>query len=75
MTMMISGLLASSAGGLILLVLVFIAVFWILPVYLAAQITSNRGRGTVAGVLLGLFLGWIGVLIALMLGRARTAAG
>lgn len=68
-------LLASSAGGAILLVLLVIAVLWFLPVYVAARVTSNRGRGTVAGVLLGLFLGWIGVLIALMLGRARTATG
>jgi hypothetical protein len=68
-------ILASAAGGLVLVVLIVIALFWILPVYLAARITSNRNRGTVAGVLLGLFLGWIGVLIALMLGRARTANG
>jgi hypothetical protein len=70
-----TGLIASSAGGLLLFVLVLVAVFWVMPVYLAARITSNRGRGTTAGVVLGIFLGWIGVLIALMLGRARTAAG
>ena len=63
----------SAAGGLLLLVFLVIAVGWVLPVYLSARITSNRGRGTTSGVLLGLFLGWLGVLIALMLGQAKVA--
>ena len=64
---------ASSVGGALLVIFLFVCVLWFLPVYVAAQVTSNRGRGTVSGVLLGLFLGWIGVLIALALGRVRNA--
>jgi len=63
----------SAAGGMLLLVLFLIAVGSVLPVYPSAQITSNRGRGTTSGGLLALFLGWVGVLIALMLGRAKVA--
>jgi len=43
---------------------------WLAPVVIAALITDSRGRGAVVGLLLGLILGWLGVLIALLLGEA-----
>jgi len=46
---------------------VFILVWLILPILIASQATHNRGRGGLIGLLLGLFLGWIGVIIALLL--------
>lgn len=58
-----------------MLILLFVFALWILPVWVAAQVTSGRGRGTAAGVILGMFLGWIGVLIALLLGRQAGATG
>lgn len=52
-------------------VLVFLAVIWIVPIVLANKITSSKGRGN-AGFVLGLFLGWLGVLIAVCLNPAQT---
>lgn len=44
--------------------IMFVIVFWIVPIFLAANIWENKGGGKGAGVALGLFLGWLGVLIA-----------
>jgi hypothetical protein len=45
-----------------------IAVFFaLLPMIVAAAITSGKGRGVLLGMLLGFFLNWIGVIIALLI--------
>jgi hypothetical protein len=58
----------------VIVVLFAVALLWIVPVYFAAKITDTRGRGTASGVLLGLFLGWIGVLVAVLLSESAAAA-
>ncbi|MGD0167284.1 MAG: hypothetical protein ABSC51_08350 [Gaiellaceae bacterium] len=40
--------------------------FWLIPTAVAAAITSSKGRGILLGLLLGFFLNWIGVIIALL---------
>lgn len=44
--------------------IIFAIVFWIIPIFIAANVWENKGGGKGAGVALGLFLGWLGVLIA-----------
>jgi TM2 domain-containing membrane protein YozV len=44
------------AGGL----LIFVAVFWVLPIFVGHRIGAPKGR---QGWLWGLLLGWIGVII------------
>jgi hypothetical protein len=45
-------------------VLVLIAVLWIVPIFVATSIGQSKGR---AGLLYGVFLGWLGVLIVAIL--------
>jgi hypothetical protein len=52
-----------------LFAIVFLA-GWLAPIVIAALITEGRGRGALIGFLLGLFLSWFGVVIALLLGEA-----
>ena len=61
--------LASAAAGAVLFLIVLAGVAWILPIFVSANITQGKGRGSAAGILLGVFLGWIGVLIAALLSR------
>ena len=56
------------AGG-ILALLVLAGLAWILPIFVAASITQGKGRGQGTGILLGILLGWLGVLIAALLSR------
>lgn len=48
--------------------------FWILWCVLGAKITTNKGRGGGGGFALGLLLGPIGLLIALLLPRQKDGA-
>ena len=56
-----------------LLFLYVVAVFFALPVWLAYRKGIERGHDLM-GLLLGLFLGWIGVLILAFLPKQRSAA-
>ena len=57
----------------LLFALVFIAVFSLLPIYVAHRIGAPKGR---MGWLWGLLLGWVGVIIVAVLPPAsrQTAA-
>jgi uncharacterized protein UPF0547 len=52
------------------LVLIFIGVFWIAPIFVARSIGKSKGR--TMSWLWGFFLGWIGVLIVAVQGSLRT---
>jgi Zn finger protein HypA/HybF involved in hydrogenase expression len=60
-----------NGGGVVLL----LVVVWVIPIFVAARVTIGKGRGPTTGVLLGVFLGWIGVVIAVCLGDQRSGAG
>jgi hypothetical protein len=51
-------------GGEGLLILVIIGGFWLAPMFIAANIWEQKGGSGGIGFLMGLFLGWIGVIIA-----------
>lgn len=61
-------------GAEALVILVWIGVFWILPIIFSSQIWTNKGGGGGAGFALGFFLGWIGVLIAAIATPSRAYA-
>lgn len=56
-----------------LFAIVFLA-GWLAPIVIAALIAESRGRGALVGLLLGLVLGWLGVVIALLLGEALAGS-
>ena len=58
-------------GGLLLIVIV-VGGLWIAPILFAKNITLGKGRGGTTGILLGVFLGWLGVLIASLLSSERS---
>ena len=66
-----TALAAVTGSGLLIIALIFIAGFWIAPIAIAQRITLGKGRGGTPGVLLGLFLGWLGVLVAAILSDQR----
>ena len=45
-------------------ILIFAAIFWLIPIFVAHAIGKSKHR---AGVLYGLFLGWLGVIIVALL--------
>ncbi len=47
--------------------LLFILLFWFLPAIATGVIASNRGRSGAGWFLLGVFLGWIALVIVLVL--------
>jgi hypothetical protein len=50
--------------------ILFLALIFVLataPIVVASNITLDKRRGRVPGLLLGFFLGWLGVLIARLL--------
>jgi hypothetical protein len=53
---------------------VFVVVFWIIPIFVAANIWTNKGGSSGAGAALGIFLGWIGVLIAAVVTPSNPSA-
>jgi hypothetical protein len=55
-------------------VLILILVVAVLPIFVAYKITSGKGRGGGLGILLGVLLGWIGVIITLFLSNKREEA-
>ena len=48
-------------------ILIVIVIFIVAPMGICPAILSNKGRSSCAGVLLGLFLSYIGVLICLLI--------
>jgi len=54
-----------------LLVLLVILAFWIAPIVIGAQIGSRKGHQAL-GLVLGLLLGWIGVIIIALVRPAQT---
>lgn len=63
-----SNLIAASDGAQgAMIVFVLLTVFWFLPIYVAGRMTSGKHQGWAIGIVLGLLLGWIGVLIALLM--------
>ena len=65
-------MIVASSGGAVFVILIVLALLWIAPIFVGGKITAGKGRGQLPGVLLGVFLGWIGVLIAAML-RSQAA--
>lgn len=59
--------------GLVILgaVVVF---FWVVPVFAAHKMTKEKGYEPALGIVLGLFLGWIGVLVAAVLSPKDSRA-
>ena len=55
-----------AASSTLALGVILIVLLWVLPIGVAADVTRGRGKGSAAGALLGLFLGWLGVGIALL---------
>jgi hypothetical protein len=53
-------------------VVVFLALMWILPIYIAHRIGSRKGR---VGWAWGLVFGWLGVLIVALLSNRQAAYG
>ena len=53
-------------------VLIFIGLFWVLPIWVGHQIGKNKNR---AGWLWGLLLSWVGVLIVALLPRSDPPSG
>lgn len=47
-----------------LLIISLMCAFRLVPLFLAAKIMSQKDRSPMGGFLLGLFVGWIGVIIA-----------
>jgi hypothetical protein len=46
------------------LLLIFIGLVWVLPIYVAHQIGAPKNRN---GLAWGVFLGWLGVLVVALL--------
>ncbi|RLB40887.1 MAG: hypothetical protein DRH30_07870 [Deltaproteobacteria bacterium] len=42
-------------------------VWFIVPIFVCASLTRSKGVGDGLGVVLGLFLGWLGVLLCLFI--------
>jgi Protein of unknown function (DUF2510) len=63
----------ASSGGSAFGGLVFIGIFWIVPIFVGKRIGDRKGR---RGWIWGLFLGWIGVIIVALLSprQAGTSA-
>jgi hypothetical protein len=55
-------------------IVVIVILAWIAPVVLAPFLATRRSRSGVGGFLLGLFLGWVGVGIVLLLGEREGRA-
>lgn len=51
---------------------VLIGVLWIVPIFVATNVWTRKGGGGGAGLLMGLCLGWIGVLIAALATPSRA---
>jgi len=57
-------------AGMFHMILVWVAILWIIPILVGHSIGKAKGR---AGLLYGLFLGWLGVIIVFMLPPLKTA--
>ena len=65
-------MIVASSGGAVVAILFALVLLWVVPIFVGGKVTAGKGRGQAPGVLLGVFLGWIGVLIAAML-RSQSA--
>jgi len=59
---------------LVLVVIAFAALLGALPIYVAYRIARDNGQSTGVALVLGILLGWIGVLIVYFTSRDRTRA-
>ena len=53
--------------------IVFLVLLWVLPIYVGDRMGRGRGQ-TALGVVLGVLLGWIGVLVLLLVNRRPAPA-
>lgn len=51
----------------------FVVVFWIVPIFVAANMWERKGGNKWSGAAMGLIIGWIGVLIAAIASPGGTA--
>lgn len=56
------------------LVVTLCLVAWVLPMIIGAMVATHRHRSPWAGVALGAFLGWLGVVLALFLPEGHPPA-
>jgi hypothetical protein len=52
-----------------------ISLLFILPIFVAFQQWTKKGGSPAVGILLGIFLGWVGVLIAVLATPTNGANG
>ncbi len=55
-----------------ILMILFVLILWVAPIWAAASLGKSRGRLGL-GLLLGIVLGWIGVLLIAVLGQTPEA--
>ncbi len=59
-------------GSLFAMLFVFALIWSVIPPIAAYQIAKNNGQSTGVAILLGLLLGWVGLLIVYLMGRSDT---
>jgi hypothetical protein len=65
---------SSGGGGAGLVgVLLFAIVLSLIPIFVAYRIADRSGQSKGLAIVLGILLGWIGVLIVYLMGRGRRA--
>ena len=61
----------------VVFLILYLLVFLVLPMWVAARMAANRGRPMWLGLVLGFLLSWLGVLITWLIVKndaTRTAA-
>ena len=59
------------SSGAATAVVAAVALWAVVPIFLAAYIASGKGRSWIGGAIVGAFLGWLGVGIILLLSTAE----